>query len=136
MRPNYISQSFCPTYSASRRGVGDLKDKGKEKGEADADGEKPAKQEDRDDITSESDPTASLQNLQPNIPKDYELFLNLVEFCKVVLLLESANTKDGDSGPTPAVKTEPDIDQAAVKEEDGAEKDGIRSASLPSRPLC
>lgn len=27
----------------------------------------------------------SLQALQPNIPKDFDLFLNLVEFCKLIL---------------------------------------------------
>ena len=32
-----------------------------------------------------SDSTSSTLSLQPNIPKDFDLFLNLVDFCKSIL---------------------------------------------------
>jgi hypothetical protein len=114
-------------------GAEPAKDKGKEKekDEAEAgDAEKAiaTKQElQEEDIAGEGDPTSSLQNLQPNIPKDYELFLNLVEFCKMVLLVE-ASTKSSASGTqaegsASAVKREPtedDDDLSVVKKEDGS----------------
>ena len=35
--------------------------------------------------TDSTPATASTQSLQPNIPKDFDLFLNLVDFCKSIL---------------------------------------------------
>jgi hypothetical protein len=37
------------------------------------------------------DPTMFIQNLRLNVPKDYELFVNLVEFCKLVLPISEDN---------------------------------------------
>jgi hypothetical protein len=116
----------------------DVRDKGKEKQKedtdtGDADKQAAVKQED-EDIAAEGDPTASLQNLQPNIPKDYELFLNLVEFCKMVLLVESTKAKEGHAGSTP-VKTEPsgaDQAAAAIKEEDGQKEGTLTLLSHPT----
>lgn len=79
--------------------------------------------EDEDQMSADGDPTAALQNLQPNIPKDYELFLNLVEFCKRVLRIEDKKEKDN---PIPErIKQEPinDADTSALKGEEGFNHD-------------
>lgn len=123
------------------RDTGELKEKGKEKQKDDADAEtdKAAKQEE-EEVNAEGDPTASLQNLQPNIPKDYELFLNLVEFCKKVLLLESVKTKEGSNDSTAATKSEPDVDhlQAAEVKVEDEQKEGSHfiCVSAQEQTLC
>lgn len=38
-----------------------------------------------DGVTTETQSATSTQSLQPNIPKDFDLFLNLVDFCKTIL---------------------------------------------------
>jgi len=66
-----------------------------------------------DRVMEEGDPTISIQNLQPNIPKDYELFLNLVEFCKMVLLLEPMQRPGRNN---PIIKKEPGHQPSAAEE--------------------
>ncbi len=62
------------------------------------------------------DHSASMQNFQPKIPKDYELFLNLVEFCKLVLTVPEAKSKSSSYSTESTIikKEEADDTQAHI----------------------
>lgn len=91
---------------------------------------------DDEHITTDSDPTAAIQNLQPNIPKDYELFLNLVEFSKKILLIEGTRQKDGGNQKAAVKKERPDLDMdtSAVEEEEVIRSQGGTAAG--DAPSC
>ena len=50
-----------------------------------------------DEEVPTTDIGVAVQNLRPKIPKDFELFLNLVEFCKAILPIHTRKRKNEDS---------------------------------------
>ena len=50
-----------------------------------------------DEEVPTTDIGVAVQNLLPKIPKDFELFLNLVEFCKAILPIHTRKRKNEDS---------------------------------------
>lgn len=75
------SKTIIKTEPTSKLQKGELKNSGYEDEDADSDNIAAIEEEPTDPAT---------QGLRPNIPKDFELFLNLVEFCKLILPIKDS----------------------------------------------